>query len=312
MVSPALVSAAIGSVMSPSVTNSCFIPMAVGGFDGFVLFGIYKKMGFGIKWRSWISGCLHNARSSILVNGSPTKEFELFRGLRQGDPLSSFLCILAIERATLPHISASFSRGRLSLIKAVLGNLPTYFMSIYLMAVSIRSKLESMRSKFFRGVDLNENKMSWVKWERCLASKKKGGLDIGSIYGLNTGLLFKWIWRQQNKQTTWGSILSLINRLKEKGIDLLSFCTRKLGNGESTRFWEDIWFGSTPLRLQLPRIYILDTDRNCPIANRIPLLHSDWSTVLMRSPRGGVELAQFDDLNSSIGNVLLTDQCDSW
>ncbi|GJZ49248.1 RNA-directed DNA polymerase, eukaryota, reverse transcriptase zinc-binding domain protein [Tanacetum coccineum] len=231
--------------------------------------------------------------------------------------------------------------GRLSLIKAVLGNLPTYFMSIYLMPVSIRYKLESMRSKFFRGVDLNENKMSWVKWERCLASKKKGGLGIGSIYGLNIGLLFKWIWRfltrpsdlwarvigniyghiggifndyrrRQNKQTTWGFILSSINRLKEKGIDLLSFCTIKLGNGESTRFWEDIWFGSTPLRLQFPCIYLLDTDRNCPIANRIPLLHSDWITMLRRSPRGGVELAQFDALNSSIGNVLLTDQCDSW
>ncbi|GJV17324.1 hypothetical protein Tco_1362647 [Tanacetum coccineum] len=109
-----------------------------------------------------------------------------------------------------------------------------------------------------------------------------------------------------------GFHLSSINRLKEKGIDLLSFCTRKLGNGESTRFWEDIWFGSTPLRLQFPRIYLLDIDRNCPIANRIPLLHSDWSTVLRRSPRGGVELAQFDALNSFIGNVLLTDQCDSW
>ena len=85
--------------------------------------------------------------------------------------------------------------GRLSLIKAVLGNLPTYYMSIYLMPTSIRSKLESIRSKFFRGADLNESKMAWVKWEKCLISKKKGGLGIGSIFGLNIGLLFKWIWR---------------------------------------------------------------------------------------------------------------------
>nr|GEW65887.1 RNA-directed DNA polymerase, eukaryota, reverse transcriptase zinc-binding domain protein [Tanacetum cinerariifolium] len=58
---------------------------------------VLEKIGFGLKWRSWINGCLRNARSSVLVNGSPTDEFELFKGLRQGDPLSHFLFILAME-----------------------------------------------------------------------------------------------------------------------------------------------------------------------------------------------------------------------
>ncbi|GJZ54916.1 putative RNA-directed DNA polymerase, eukaryota, reverse transcriptase zinc-binding domain protein [Tanacetum coccineum] len=227
---------------------------------------VMGKMGFGAKWRSWISGCLHKARSSILVNGSPTNEFELFKGLRQGDPLSPFLFILVMEglhsltckaeelglfkgvsigcdNMNISHLmyaddviffgewswvnaqnlismlrcfylisglkinidkSKVLARllsigGRLSLIKAVLGNLPTYFMSIYLMPVSIRSKLESMRSKFFRGADQNDSKMAWIKWEKCLSSKKKGGLGIG--------------------------------------------------NGASTQFWEDTWCGNSPLKL---------------------------------------------------------------
>ncbi|PNX89146.1 cysteine-rich receptor-like protein kinase, partial [Trifolium pratense] len=41
--------------------------------------------------------CVSTATTSILVNGSPTDEFPLERGLRQGDPLSHFLFLLTAE-----------------------------------------------------------------------------------------------------------------------------------------------------------------------------------------------------------------------
>ncbi|GKB25795.1 RNA-directed DNA polymerase, eukaryota [Tanacetum coccineum] len=64
------------------------------------------SFGFGPKWRSWIRGSLSSGKASILVNGSPTTEFHLYRGLKQGDPLAPFLFLLIMESLHL-----SFSRA---------------------------------------------------------------------------------------------------------------------------------------------------------------------------------------------------------
>nr|GEU38332.1 putative RNA-directed DNA polymerase, eukaryota, reverse transcriptase zinc-binding domain protein [Tanacetum cinerariifolium] len=55
------------------------------------------QFGFGNKWRMWIQSCLRSSRGSILINGSPTEEFQFFKVLKQGDPLSLFLFILIME-----------------------------------------------------------------------------------------------------------------------------------------------------------------------------------------------------------------------
>ncbi|EOY14430.1 Uncharacterized protein TCM_033819 [Theobroma cacao] len=43
------------------------------------------------KWKVWIKECITTATISVLVNGSPTSQFKMERGLRQGCPLFSFL-----------------------------------------------------------------------------------------------------------------------------------------------------------------------------------------------------------------------------
>ncbi|GKB25180.1 RNA-directed DNA polymerase, eukaryota, reverse transcriptase zinc-binding domain protein [Tanacetum coccineum] len=58
---------------------------------------VMRKFGFGDKWCNWIQSCLRSSRGSIIINGSPTKEFQFCKGSKQGDPLSPFLFILIME-----------------------------------------------------------------------------------------------------------------------------------------------------------------------------------------------------------------------
>jgi len=58
---------------------------------------VMKSMNFPTLWQKWIMECVGTATASVLVNGSPTEEFSLERGLRQGDPLSPFFLVYRVR-----------------------------------------------------------------------------------------------------------------------------------------------------------------------------------------------------------------------
>ena len=50
-------------------------------------------------------------------------------------------------------------RGRLTLVKSVLGSLGSYMMFIFLSPISVLASLEALRDRFFWGANLEERRM---------------------------------------------------------------------------------------------------------------------------------------------------------
>ncbi|GJW34611.1 RNA-directed DNA polymerase, eukaryota, reverse transcriptase zinc-binding domain protein [Tanacetum coccineum] len=129
---------------------------------------IVHKMGFDHIWRKWIKVCINYSYTSVLVNGSPTKEFKLGKGVRKGDPLSPFIFLIMAEALSVAIEEATKGGGRLTLVKSVMGSLPLYYFSIFRAPSKILSLLESIRGRFFWGGSAEDQKISWVVWKQIM------------------------------------------------------------------------------------------------------------------------------------------------
>ena len=89
--------------------------------------------------------------------------------------------------------------GRLTLIKAVLGNLPTYYLSLFKAPKGEIDTLEKIRRNFIWSREYSKKSICWVNWENIISPPKKvGGIGLGSIKAINLSLVTKWLWKLKN------------------------------------------------------------------------------------------------------------------
>ncbi|GJW97306.1 RNA-directed DNA polymerase, eukaryota, reverse transcriptase zinc-binding domain protein [Tanacetum coccineum] len=353
-------------------------------------------------WRLWIQSCLRSSRGSIIVNGSPTEEFQFFKGLKQGDPLSPFLFILIMESLhlsfqrvvdagmytgiklcsslnlshlfyaddvmfvgqwcdsninTLVHALECFHRAsglKINMSKSKILGIHVEAVKVkqaasklgclilntpfsYLVPSSVLQRLESIRSRFFKGHDLGSNKASWVKWSNVLMPKEKGGLGVSSLYALNRGLLFKWVWKFYAQKTSlwarvikaihgvdgkvgkainsgasscWTSIVREVEVLKQQGVNFFEYLQLNMGNGESTTFWEDRWLEGSVLKDIFPRLYVLETNKKVSISDKLKDFRLD--SLFRQKARGGIEQVQYEELSDMVNSISLTPKNDRY
>ncbi|XP_020109325.1 uncharacterized protein LOC109724810 [Ananas comosus] len=254
--------------------------------DWSFLFRILRWWGFDDKWCGWIEQCVCHAKAAILINGEATNWIKTKRGVRQGDPLSSFLFLLVAE--CLSRLTNEAIRNNLlKVFKA-----PNWAIK----------RIEALRRDFFWTSGLNSaGKGCLLAWKNICKSKREGGLGILDVGAMNCALLTKWWWKfQQAPHLQWNRVIRDLYYIRRrplmegrsfrpqshwwKGVLSLKSIfkwgsTYKLGNGNSIDFWLDRWCGETTLGSAFPKIYQISNRRYLKVSEVLTEDGWNWNGI---------------------------------
>ncbi|KAG7570522.1 Reverse transcriptase zinc-binding domain [Arabidopsis thaliana x Arabidopsis arenosa] len=147
--------------------------------------------------------------------------------------------------------------------------LPVYSMNCFLLPITICDEIVRVVSSYWWGKDNGKRKISWVAWKRMSLPKKEGGLGFKDLHNFNKALLAKQAWRilthpsgllarlykglyfpsHTYLQAKTGSQPSYGWKSIQEGKDLLQKGIRcRIGDGKTTKVWEDPWLPTLPPR----------------------------------------------------------------
>ncbi|GKB50471.1 RNA-directed DNA polymerase, eukaryota, reverse transcriptase zinc-binding domain protein [Tanacetum coccineum] len=90
----------------------------------------------------------------------------------------------------------------------------------------------------------------------------------------------------------------------------MAFCSKRMGSGYNTEFWNDIWLGDVALRYRFHMIYALENQKIISVAEKMS--QAGWNNSFCRMHRGGIESSQWEDLVGILDYVILSSAEDRW
>ncbi|GJX79028.1 RNA-directed DNA polymerase, eukaryota [Tanacetum coccineum] len=158
-------------------------------------------------------------------------------------------------------------------------------------------------SKFFHGPDGVIMEVGGVKAEEVLRKANLIGCEVGKTPFNPLRCVEES--RIDVKQLLSGQCMIQLNK---NGVDLMSFVSKRVGDGGKTMFWLDPWLDGRLLKNDYPRLFALEGIKEVSVGQK---LANGLSSGFRRDP-GGVESSQIEDLHEITHLVELTTKPDCW
>jgi hypothetical protein len=126
--------------------------------------------------------------------------------------------------------------GRLTLIKSKLSNLPTYYMSLFPVPMSVAKRIEKIKREFLWGGMGDDKKLHLVSWNQVCCPLRAGGLGIWNISKFNQALMGKWLWRYATeREALWHKIIKAKYEDQDGG-----WCSKVVSGPYGVGLWKHI------------------------------------------------------------------------
>jgi hypothetical protein len=197
--------------------------------------------------------------------------------------------------------------GRVTLIHSTLSSIPTYYLSLFPIPLSVAKKLEWLQREFLWNGMGDETKFHLVNWHRVCSPIKVGGLGVRNIIKFNQALLGKWILRfSQERGALWRSVIevkygsvrggwSSLPVTGSYGVSVWKFIRRgwdtvakylhfEVGEGSHICFWHDLWCGNRPLKLCYPDLYFIACFSDAWVVDNLSVVGgvAHWNVLFTR------------------------------
>jgi len=229
--------------------------------------------------------------------GAPFKSVSIWNGV-----------IEKVERRLASWKKLYLSKsGRVTLIHSTLSSIPTYYLSLFPIPVSVAKKLKRLQREFLWSGLGDETKLHLVNWHRVCTPIKAGGLGVRNVINFNQALLGKWIWRfSQEHNALWRSVIEVkygsvrggwcslpvtgpygvnVGKFIRRGWDNVAKYLRfEVGDGSHIHFWHDLWCGDKPLKLCYPALYSIARSPDAWVVDNLSVVKGvvHWNVLFTR------------------------------